>query len=100
MANGNENVGFWHDFANSDTWGVNLDRRSKCSSVDQSFCPFRNRIKEKLPTQELARPLNTSAFGDTNVKLIGRGSKLFRPQSDSETVAAARDSAPLQRTPE
>jgi hypothetical protein len=38
-------------------------------------------------------------FGGTNVKLIGRGNKLFRPGSDTETVAAARDSAPLQQTP-
>jgi Fic family protein len=43
-----------------------LMQRSQCSSVDQSVCPFRNRIREKLPTQELARPLNTRAFPGTD----------------------------------
>ena len=47
----------------------------------------------------LALQMTTSAFGGTKVKLIGRGSKLFRPGSDAETIAAARDSAPLQQTP-
>ena len=57
---------------------------------------------ELLPNR---RPSGTTAFVDTwtfagtKVKLIGKASKLFRPGSDAETVAAARDSAPLQQTP-
>jgi hypothetical protein len=43
--------------------------------------------------------LTSNAFGGTKVKVMGRGSPFFRPGSDAETVAAARDSAPLHQTP-
>ena len=60
-----------NDFANSDISGVNVDRQSKCGSVDQSACLFRHRIGEELlKVQELADHL-IQAFSNTNGQDLG-----------------------------